>query len=135
MPKAWIENGKIRDIAHSEPYEIFHPDVAQFYDTLVPNEAQNGWEKDANGDWVAPAKSETVILSPARIITAFDIRACLTFAEKMAWDNDLSPEIKTAKTELVRHDMARPEAQEIIDWLVQKGVLSSDSGIKALELY
>ena len=45
MRKAWIEDERIRDIAHSEPTEIYHPDVAVFYDTEVPDDAENsdGW--------------------------------------------------------------------------------------------
>lgn len=42
MRKAWIENERIRDIAHSEPTDIYHPDVAVFYDTEVPDDAVNG---------------------------------------------------------------------------------------------
>ena len=42
MRKAWIENERIRDIAHSEPTDIYHPDVAVFYDTEVPDDAENG---------------------------------------------------------------------------------------------
>lgn len=40
--KTWIENNIIRDIAHAEPSEIYHPDVAKFYDTDVPDDAENG---------------------------------------------------------------------------------------------
>ena len=42
MKYAWIENGIIRDIAHDEPSKIYHPDIAKFYDTEVPNDAENG---------------------------------------------------------------------------------------------
>lgn len=43
MRKAWIENDVIRDIAPAgDPFEFYHPDVAKFYDTDVPEEAQNG---------------------------------------------------------------------------------------------
>lgn len=42
MRKAWIIDGVIKDIAHSEPTEIYHPDVAVFYDTEVPDDAENG---------------------------------------------------------------------------------------------
>lgn len=42
MRKAWIVDGMIKDIAHSEPSEIYHPDVAVFYDTEVPDDAVNG---------------------------------------------------------------------------------------------
>ncbi len=40
--KAWIENNIIRDIAHTNPDEIYHPDIAILYDTDVPDEAANG---------------------------------------------------------------------------------------------
>ena len=35
MKKAWIENDRIRDIALGNPDELYHPDVAKFYDTEV----------------------------------------------------------------------------------------------------
>jgi hypothetical protein len=40
--KAWIENDKIRDIAKGNPAELYHPSVAAFYDTEVPEDAENG---------------------------------------------------------------------------------------------
>ena len=42
MRKAWIENGHIRDVAPGAPEEFYHPDVAKFYDTDVPDDAVNG---------------------------------------------------------------------------------------------
>jgi hypothetical protein len=42
MRKAWIENGIIRDIAHAEPSEIYHPDIAVHYTVEVPDDAENG---------------------------------------------------------------------------------------------
>jgi hypothetical protein len=135
MKYAWIENNKIRDIAHDEPTAIYHPDIAKFYDTLVDDDIQNGWERNEHGQWVEPEKPIIEIPPPPRIITPFDVRTCLTFGEKVAWDNDLDPAIKTAKTELQKVNMTRSEAQEIIDWLVNKGILSQDSGVKVLELY
>ncbi len=40
--KAWIENNIIRDIAHTEPSETYHPDIAKFYTIEVPDDAENG---------------------------------------------------------------------------------------------
>lgn len=53
MKKAWIENERIRDIAHGSPDELFHPDIAKLYDTEVPDDAANGdgW---INGQLVKP---------------------------------------------------------------------------------
>ena len=42
MRKAWIENDRIRDICPGNPDELYHPDVAKFYDTEVPDDAVNG---------------------------------------------------------------------------------------------
>ena len=42
MKLAWIENDRIRDIAPGNPADLYHPDIAAFYDTEVPDDAQNG---------------------------------------------------------------------------------------------
>lgn len=53
MPKAWIENERIRDVAPGNPAELYHPNIAKFYDTEVPDDAANGdgW---VNGQLVKP---------------------------------------------------------------------------------
>jgi hypothetical protein len=42
MKKAWIQNDVIRDVANGDPYSLYHSDVAKFYDTDVPDNAENG---------------------------------------------------------------------------------------------
>jgi hypothetical protein len=42
MKKAWIENNQVRDICQGNPVELYHPDVAAFYVTDVPDDAANG---------------------------------------------------------------------------------------------
>ena len=56
MKYAWIENDKVRDTA-TDPKNQFHPSVAVYYDTEVPDEVQSGWEF-LEGAWVAPAVPE-----------------------------------------------------------------------------
>lgn len=53
MKYAWIENDRIRDISPGNPAELYTPDVAKFYDTEVPDNAENGdgW---VNGQLVKP---------------------------------------------------------------------------------
>ncbi len=53
MKKAWVENELIRDTAPGDPNEFYHPEVAKFYDTDVPDNAENGdgW---VNGQLVKP---------------------------------------------------------------------------------
>lgn len=132
--KAWIENNIIRDIAHAEPFYIYHPDIAKFYDTDVPDNAENG---DLFVDGILTKPEPVVIepIAPVKVITYEQIRAHLTFSEKVAWDNDTSPEIKTAKIELTRYGLTKDEAQSIVDILINKGALFQDSGLKVLELY
>ena len=62
MRKAWIVDGMIKDIAHSEPTEIYHPDVAVFYDTEVPDEAENG------DGWVDGVLTKPVIPEPEPVV-------------------------------------------------------------------
>ena len=42
MKFAWIEGGKVRDVAQGDPAALFHPDVAQHYNTQVPDTAASG---------------------------------------------------------------------------------------------
>ena len=53
MKKAWIENAVIRDVAQGNPADLFHPDIAAFFDTDVPDDAANGdgW---VNGELIKP---------------------------------------------------------------------------------
>jgi hypothetical protein len=126
MKYAWIENDKIRDIAHSNPTEIYHPDVAKFYDTQVPDNA-------ANGDgWVNGALVKPVVIEPtpaAKQWTADDFRTGMTLAEKTKWDNDSAPEIITVKAELPKELTG---ATELLDFLVSTSVISAETKTKIL---
>lgn len=126
MKYAWIENGKVRDVAHSNPAEIYHPDVAKFYDTQVPDDAVNG------DGWVNGALVKPVVVDPtppARQWTAEDFRNGMTLAEKTKWDNDSAPEIKTVKAELPK-ELAG--ATELLDFLVGASVISAATKTKIL---
>lgn len=51
--RAWIENDRIRDVCHGNPAECYHPDIAKFYATEVPQGTINGAEL-VDGEWVNP---------------------------------------------------------------------------------
>tara|TARA_R110000868_G_C10769442_1_gene754595 strand:- start:402 stop:815 length:414 start_codon:yes stop_codon:yes gene_type:complete len=54
MKKAWQDPaGVIRDIAQGDPVKSYHPDVAAFYTTDVPDDAVNGATLVA-GVWTNP---------------------------------------------------------------------------------
>ena len=126
MKYAWIEDNKVRDICQGgEPSEHYHPNVAKFYDTQVPDDAVNGdgW---VNGALVKPEPPAP----PARQWTADTFRTGMTLAEKTKWDNDTAPEIKTVKAELPK-ELAG--AIELLDFLVASNVISQASATKILE--
>jgi hypothetical protein len=128
MKYAWIENNTIRDIAWTDPNKIYHPDVAKFYDTQVPDDAVNGdgW---VNGALVKPEPPAPPAPAP-RQWTADDFRSGMSLAEKTKWDNDSAPEVKTVKAELPKDQAG---AQELVDFLVESGVISQASATKIME--
>lgn len=128
MKKAWIENDQIRDICHGNPNELYHPDIAKFYDTDVPNDAENGdgWVK---GQLVKPVPAEP-LPPPPRTWTQADFRNAMTLAEKVKWDNDSAPEIVTVKAELPKEQAG---AQELIDFLVESNLISQSTASKIME--
>ncbi len=126
MKYAWIENGKIRDVAHSNPTEIYHPDVAALYTTQVPDDAVNG------DGWVNGALVKPVVVEPTpapRQWTADNFRTGMTLAEKTKWDNNSAPEIITVKAELPK-ELAG--ATELLDFLVSTSVISTATKTKIL---
>lgn len=128
MKYAWIENGQIRDVAWTDPEKIYHPDIAKLYDTQVPDDAANGdgW---VNGQLVKPVPLPPPP-PPARSWTAEDFRKGMSLAEKVKWDNDSAPEIKTVKAELPKEQAG---AQELVDFLVASNVISQASATKIME--
>lgn len=132
--KAWIENERIRDIAHDDPHSIYHPDIAALYDTEVPADAVNGdgWVK---GKLVKPVIVEPTnvieLSAPVRTISLDDIRKCLTFAEKAKWDSDKTPEIITAKIEFAQPLEVEPTT-EVLQFLVDSGSISQASMTKII---
>lgn len=121
MKKAWIENGKVRDIAHSNPADIFHPDVAALYNVDVPDDAEHG---DLWADGIL-SKPEP----PPRLWDNGDFWVHMTLAEKTKWNSDSLPEIVTAKLELPKE---RAGATEIAEFLVSAGAISQATASKIL---
>ena len=132
MKYAWIENEQIHDICQGgNPADCYTPNVAAYYNTLVPDEAQNGdgW---VDGQLVPkPVSPPPPPPEPApRKWTAENFRNGMTLAEKVKWDNDSAPEIKTVKAELPK-ELAG--ATELLDFLVATNIISQASATKILE--
>lgn len=129
MKYAWIENDKIRDVCHGNPAECYHPDVAVFYSTEVPDDATNGdgW---VNGQLVKPEPSPPAPPAP-RTWTGDNFRAGMTLAEKVRWDNDSAPEIVTVKSEIA-FPKELAATTELLQLLVDAAVISQASMDKVL---
>lgn len=123
MKYAWIENQRIRDIAPGNPVEFYHPDVAAFYDTQVPDDAVNGdgW---IEGQVVKPALPEPFNWPMSWELK--DIREGLSLLERVKWDSDSTNEIKTAKIELDGINY-KAKVKEVLDMLVSNNDISQES--------
>lgn len=128
MKFAWIENDRIRDVAWTDPSKIYHPDVAKFYNTQVPDDAANGdgW---VNGQLIKP--EPVPIPTPERTWTVDVVRLALTLSERVKWDNDKTDTIKTAKVELATPRI-QADTAEILQMLVDAGDISQASMDKVL---
>ena len=132
MKYAWIENDKIRDILHEgTPEESYHPEVAVFYNTLVPDESVNGdgW---VNGQLI-PVPPPPVYTHPTTCSIG-QLREKLTLADKTKWDNNSTPEIVTAKLEF-QSPQLQEYTTEILDALVSSNSISQASKDKVLEIF
>lgn len=90
MKKAWQDPvGVIRDIAQGDPVKSYHPDVAAFYTTDVPDDSVNGATL-IDGVWTnpppptPPTEAEMAAQEVARLVvmtaeTAVVVRATRTF--------------------------------------------------------
>ena len=129
MKLAWIENNQIRDVAQANPADIYHPDVAVFYNTEVPDDAENGdgW---VNGQLVKPEPIPPAPPAP-RTWTVSEVRSGLTLSERVKWDNNSAPEVVTAKEELsTPQELAH--TTEVLALLVGAQVISQTSAEKIL---
>lgn len=131
MKKAWIENGKIRDICPGDPVERYHPTVAAFYDTDVPDEAVNG-DDFVDGVWSPAPVIVPVEPPPApRTISTDDVRKSLTLTERVKWDAGKLDEVVTVKLEFSTPRSVE-DATELLGFLVSSGIISQASMDKVL---
>lgn len=136
MKYAWIENDHVRDVAPGDPFQFYAPEVAQFYSTLIPDDIQQGATWDGErwiNQIIRPTSSQIIasIKAPRRIGQA-ELREAMTLSERVRWDNDLSPTIKTVKIEL---SVARfvDQVKPILQLLVDAGDISAQT-VAALDL-
>lgn len=127
MKYAWVEDERIRDIAPGNPYDWYTAEVAAYYDTEVPDDAENGdgWVDGhlVKPQPVPPPPPPEPTPPPPRTWTDKDFHAAMTLSEKVKWDNNQSPQIVTAKKEMAT-PQEEPYTTEILDMLVGSGDIS-----------
>lgn len=129
--KAWIENEVIRDVCHGNPDECYHPDIAVFYDTDVPDDAVNGdgW---VNGKLVKPVMPEpapapVVIIPPT--ISAVAFRNLFSITEEIAISSSVDPVVNVlwnrfSDPKLMTIDLSLASVNSALDYLTKVSILS-----------
>lgn len=133
MKYAWIENNKIRDIAHGNPVEIYHPDVAAHYTEQVPDDAENGdsWggevlTKPAAPEPVEPATPIPPKVSPVQFKLLFMAQERIAIAQARVTDpvlQDLCGILDDPR--LTEVDMALKSTQETLDYLTEQNLIGA----------
>ena len=96
MKYAWVENNRIRDIAPGNPAELYHPDIAKYYDTEVPDDAENG-DDWVGGKLVKPEPPVPVDPPPEPVPTSEPIPVIGPIAFQMLFKVDELAAIDAAK--------------------------------------
>ena len=131
--KAWIENNRIRDIApEGNPEQFYHPDIAKFYDTDVPDEAANGdgW---VDGQLVKPVipdpvEPPTPVVVPPKV-SAVEYKMLFTSAERIAAKASVDPVIMDLQ-ELLNDprvttvDLGLQSIQDALSYMTALGILA-----------
>ena len=124
--KAWIENGRIRDVCQGDPVASYHPDIAAHYTEDVPDNAANGDEWDGvtltKPVIVEPAPVEPVVtyakVSPVEFMLLFT--AAERVAIKAARENDpvIDDFLDIIEDPRLTHvDLGLASTQEALDYL------------------
>ena len=94
--KAWIENGIVRDIAHSDPHLIYTPDIAAHYSVDVPDTTKVG-DSFVAGVWsekvvAIEVAQETEAPKPPKV-SVIEYKMLFTSAERIATKACIDPVI------------------------------------------
>jgi hypothetical protein len=134
MKHAWIENNRIRDIAPGNPADLYHPDIAAFYDTLVPDDAANGdgW---VNGALVKPEPPAPV--EPPPPVTVYpqvspvQFKLLFTSPERIAIKASADPVVQdffdiVNDLRLTHVDLGLQSTQDALSYLVSVNLLTTE---------
>ena len=136
MKYAWIENSRIRDICPGDTVECYHPDIAAFYDTLVPDDAVNGdgW---VDGQLVKPVPPAPVIpepvapvppkVSPVEFMLLFTSPERVAIKARRATDPIIDDWLDIVQDPRLTHvDLALQSTQDALAYLVSLDILTEE---------
>lgn len=136
MRKAWIENDRIRDICPGDPAELYHPDVAAFYTTDVPDDAANGdgWidgqlVKPEPPAPVDPPAPEVVYpkVSPVEFMLLFTSPERVAIKSQRQNDPVIDDFMDIIEdTRLTHVDLGLKSTQDALDYFVFKTILTPE---------
>lgn len=126
-------SGVVIEVTTIDPAGRFEPHIVwvEVPDEAVPHSTLTG------ENWSHPeileviSSNETTELS--RTISAEDVRNGLTLAERVKWDNDQAPEIKTVKIEM-ETPREETDTKDLLELLVFSNLISQQSMDKIIEV-
>jgi hypothetical protein len=135
MKNAWVENNKIRDIVTSNPYDVFHKDIAKLYSTEVADYVRIG-ATFIDGEWVNPIKPEPVEPEPVVVepvyekVTPIEFKLLFTSPERVVIKaarstdpivDDFFDLVEDPRLSAV--DLGLKSTQDALDYLTAQGLL------------
>lgn len=140
MKLAWIENDYIRDICVSDPYEVFHQDIACKYDVQVSDDAESG---DMFVDGVLtkptvtlpePVKVESKRVSPVEFKLLFTGSERIAIKSARATDlaiDDFYDIIEDPRLTYV--DLGLSSTRDALNYMQSTGLLTQDRVTEILD--
>lgn len=124
--KAWIENGRIRDVCQGDPSALYHPDIAAHYTADVPDNAANGDEWDGvtltKPVIVEPVPGEPVAtyakVSPVEFMLLFTAQERVAIKASRTTDPVIDDFMDIIEDPRLTHvDLGLASTQEALDYL------------------
>jgi len=131
MKKAWVEDGKIRDLCEGDPQELFHPDIAGYYATIVPDFVVTGATWDG-AQWENPPPAPPPATALIPLIGPIAFQMLLHVEELVAIESakETDPVVKIffkllddPRTDIVDRNLKT--VQDGLRYLEAKGLLSA----------
>jgi hypothetical protein len=137
---AWIEDGRVRDFTDLTPSEVFHPQVAGLYGTVIPDHVERGWSV-VEGIWTAPKAPPVVAPSPPppappwTTKTPAEFVGLFTFAEEAAIAASEDAVVQVFYRRVYMPTLQQVERAKVVDgisYLVQAELLTSERAAEIL---